>query len=182
MLDANPPAWATVSELEGLLGLARQNIYKHIRRAGLEPNDRKQYDVHDVAAAILRHRERDNRLKATHTPELKARKLALEADILETKLRQLEATLVPVDAVRAQNRKIAQTIRQRLELLPERVAAILAAQLQATDHAHKVEATLRAEIRDALEALADELAQPIAPEPEAEADGDNKDDVPQTTE
>ena len=58
-LDENVPKWATVSELEEILELSRQTIYKHIRHAHLEPRPDKRYRVSDVMDAILEARRAD---------------------------------------------------------------------------------------------------------------------------
>lgn len=148
-METKVPDFATVTELEGILQLSRTQIYKHLRRAQLEPaQPGKRYRVREVLEAIVRHREDDNRLKSS--PELKQRKLELETEILETRLRQTEGELIDKADERAQDFQIARTVRDAILAVPERVSAILAAERDPA----KVELTLRLELRKALSHLA----------------------------
>ena len=149
------PDLATVTELETILRISRTQIYKHIRRAQLEPGGPgKRFEVRAILEAIVRHRQDDNRLKSS--PELKQRKLEIETEILETRLHQLEGELVPLQDLRKHNFEIARTLRDRILGIPERLGSLLAAERDA----NKVENLLAAELRAILTTLAAELEDP----------------------
>lgn len=135
------PPHATVAELEGVLKLSRTQLYKHIRKANLEPDERRRYDTRKVMDAILRHRADDNRLKGHG--ELKAKKLSLETSILETRLAELEGKLVDSERAARDRFQDFRSIRDAFLGLSDRVSDQIAAERDG----HRVARLLEDEIR-----------------------------------
>ena len=109
-MGASIPDRATVAELAGVLQLSRTQLYKHIRKAQLEPDANRRYSTRALMDAILRHRADDNRLKGHG--ELKARKLQTEGEIL---VARQACILGPPERHLAQRRTHgAEPLRQRV--------------------------------------------------------------------
>lgn len=151
-----PPQEATISELEGITNTTRQNLYKHIRRAGICARNRR-YNVREVVMAIIRHRQADNRNLTSGTH--RARKLELECRLLEIRLAQLESELVSAAGLRRTWEGLVGAFRARMLAIPTRAAAEAAGRA-----APEVEAVMKRHIHDALEELA-------RYDPDAESDG-----------
>ena len=147
------PEWANISQLAELIGIQRERVYHHVRKAGIEPDKRKLYPVIDVLKAVKRHREEDNNQGAGGVGEARTRKLELETAILERKLQELDGTLVDRAEVEKEVGDLARRLKDRILNIPERIAADLAAE---TD-TRKVTRILVQELRVALEELADDV-------------------------
>lgn len=147
------PEWANISQLAELIGIQRERVYHHVRRAGIEPDKRKLYPVIDVLKAAKRHREEDNNQGAGGVGEARTRKLELETAILERKLQELDGTLVDRAEVEKEVGDLARRLTDRILNIPERIAADLAAE---TD-TRKVTRILVQELRVVLEELADDV-------------------------
>ncbi len=157
------PERATVAELEGILELSRTAIYKHIKKGHLEPDGKRRYATGAIMDAVLRHRAEDNRLKGHG--ELKAKKLQIEAALLEAKLAELEGRLVDKERAAKDNFQDGRTLRDAFLAIPDR----LDAQLAAERDAHKCGRILRDEIRDVLTRLSVEIEEEL--DAEGPADG-----------
>lgn len=111
----------TKSELARMAGATWNTVDKHIRKAGLKPDEQGRYDAAAVIAAMKRHKTEDK--NATHGPVAseRARKLALEADLLQVKLDELRGLYRPVEEVRELWVRIASTVRERVLAIPSRL-------------------------------------------------------------
>lgn len=148
------PEWANISQLAELIGVQRERVYHHVRKAGIQPDTRKLYPVLDVLKAVKRHREQDNAGGSSGVGEARARKLELETAILALKLQELDGSLVDRSEVEKEVGDLARRLKDRLLNIPERIAADIAAET----NPRQVTRILVREIRGALEELADHAA------------------------
>ena len=67
---AEKAEYANLATLQTLLGLHRDKVSKHIKKAGIKPlPGTKQFSIREVAAAIIRHRKEDNNTPNEETQE-----------------------------------------------------------------------------------------------------------------
>jgi hypothetical protein len=153
MPEPKIPARATVAQLEGVLQISRTILYKHIRKAQLEPDSQRRYDTGALMDAILRHRADDKRLRGHG--ELKAHKLAIEGRILETRLGELEGRLVDKASTERDTFEAGRKLRDAILEIP----ALIAADLAAETDVHQIERRLLDDLRSALTRLSVEVEE-----------------------
>lgn len=124
--------FATVKELVALTGevfekpIGETAIRKHITKAGVKATRRGVYPVAPILQAIKEGRE--NHYSPTGdspTSDMRAKKLALECELLQAKIDEVRRVTMPVEECRDVLVKHMQIVRRSIQNFPKDVSGIL---------------------------------------------------------